>query len=186
MRRSIRHLVVVMPLAIAGCQSATRPAPALAPTSPPRTDVSYRAVTGDEPRYALDDTQTALSPEQGRANPSPAYPPQLVALRLPPVEVRATLVVDTQGRVRDVRIAEAASVDVHRHAFNDAVRTATLQWRFTPLRIYRWVEDADGSSHRGEGTAQPFSQAYVFRFELRDGKPTVSSGHAPAPARSSR
>jgi TonB family protein len=186
MRRSIRHLVVAMPLAIAGCQSATRPAPAATSVPTPRTDVSYRAVAGDMPRYALDDTQTALLPEQGRANPAPAYPPQLVALRLPPVEVRATLVVDTQGRVRDVRIAGDAAVDAHRRAFDDAVRTATRQWTFTPLRIYRWIEDADGGSHRGEGAAQPFSQAYAFRFELRDGKPTVTSGHAPPPARSAR
>lgn len=175
-----------MAFAIAGCQPATRPVPPAA-VEAPRADVSYRPVANDDaPRYTLDDTQTAVLPEQGRANAAPVYPPQLVALQLPPVEVRATLVVDAQGRVSDVRIGAAATVDAHRRAFDDAVRTTTRQWTFTPLRIYRWIEDADGGTHRGEGAAQPFSQAYVFRFELRDGKPTVSAGHMPPPARSSR
>jgi hypothetical protein len=185
MCRSTRCVIAAMSFAIAGCQPTTRPAPPPA-VEAPRADVSYRPVVADDtPRYALDDTQTALLPEQGRANAAPVYPPQLVALQLPPVEVRATLVVDTHGRVSDVRIGGPATVDAHRRAFDDAVRTTTRQWTFTPLRIYRWVEDADGT-HRGKGAAQPFSQAYVFRFELRDGKPTVSAGHVPSPARSSR
>lgn len=170
-----------MSLVVAGCQPATRPAPP-APEPAPRADVSYRPVAdGDTPRYELDDTQTALLPEQGRANPVPAYPPQLVALRLPPVEVRAMLVVDAQGRVSDVRIPSSAA-DASGRAFDEAVRTATRQWTFTPLRIYRWVEDADGGTHRDEGAARPFSQAYVFRFELRNGKPMVSAGTLPTAA----
>lgn len=168
-----------MAFAMAGCKPATRPTP---PAPAPQADVSYRAVTGDAPRYELDDMQSALLPEQGRANPAPIYPAQLVALRLPPVEIRATLVVDTQGHVSDVRIADDGAADATRGVFDEAVRTAARQWTFTPLRIFQWMEDADGSRHRDDGTVRPFSQDYAFRFELRNGKPVVTAGHASSSA----
>lgn len=146
------------------------------PTRPPapQTRVNYRAVPDKHLRhYAIAPSQTLIAPDPRPDNPAPAYPPDLVARDLPPVEVRALLVVDATGRVRLVRIASEATDGPVQRRFDAAVRAATLRWRFAPLRIANWVTDANGDEHRASSDPRPFSQSYAFRFEVHDGKPQV-------------
>ncbi|GAB3023152.1 MULTISPECIES: TonB family protein [Oleiagrimonas] len=142
--------------------------------------VRYEAVVDKHLKhYTLSSGQTTVAPAQRPDNPAPVYPASLVARKLPPVQVSALLIVDAEGRVEDVRIASEASDDPEQREFDAAVRAAAMQWRFTPLRIATWVEDAQGNSHRETAAAKPFSQRYRFQFEIRDGKPVVSAGAPP-------
>lgn len=157
--------------ALAGCASVPPPAPAPAP----RTDVRYHAVDNkDAKHYTLTPSETAVSPTVGRDNDPPVYPSALVARHLPPVDVRARLVVDRKGKVTSVRFADADHADATRRAFEQAVRAATLQWTFVPLLIQHWAATPDGGQKVVKSDPMPFSQDYVFRFELVDGKPVVS------------
>lgn len=158
-------------VALAGCASSgAKPSP-----PSPQGDASYRMVERPGTKHyqlALGQVARGATLE---SNPAPIYPPDLLPLRLPPVELQAKLIVDTAGHVSEVRFADAAdSTDAVRARFADAVRRATLRWEFAPLVIDRWAADADGNSHRVDGGAQPFSFDYVFRFECHDGKPVVS------------
>jgi hypothetical protein len=145
--------------------------------------VNYQAVADTHLKhYTIAPSQTVIAPDPSPRNPVPVYPLELVAKGLPPVAVSALLIVDGEGRVRDVRIASQATDDALHRRFDAAVRAATLHWRFAPLRIANWVTDAHGDEYREGSTARPFSQAYRFRFEVHDGKPRVS-GALPAAQR---
>ncbi|KRE94427.1 hypothetical protein ASG87_17640 [Frateuria sp. Soil773] len=173
-RNPLAWLAMASSAVLAGCASTGAP-----PVPPPQGDASYRMVEPPGARHyqlALGQVARGATLE---ANPAPVYPPELLPLRLPPVELQAKLVVDTAGRVGEVRID--AGSDENRQRFADAVRQAVLSWRFTPLVIDRWAADADGNSHRVDGGAQPFSYDYVFRFECRDGQAVVSSNAAATP-----
>lgn len=161
-------------LLLAGCASAPEVKP---PPPPPKTQVSYHAVVDAEaPHYKVEPSQVAIAPTTGPRNGAPVYPPALVPSKLPPVQVRAKLVVDATGHVTQALIAAASTADVNTRTFDTAVRLAVLHWTFEPLRMTTWKDLPDGSSTRVADQPMPFSQDYVFRFELRDGKPVVSTG----------
>lgn len=167
-------------LLLAGC-AATQPMPA--PPNPPakKAHVAYRAVADKHLKhYRIDPSQSTISPEPRADNPAPIYPADLVRAGLPPVTVTALLIVDAQGRVKAVRIAPRAPAGATQRRFDAAVRKATLQWRFAPLRIADWVTDAQGNERRVSADPKPFSQTYRFQFEVKDGQPQVS-GAVPAP-----
>ncbi|WP_430391842.1 hypothetical protein [Dyella sp. 20L07] len=154
---------------------------ASAPTSPegppaPSTqgDTSYRAVTKDGmAHYELSAGQSAAGAVPAE-HPAPVYPPALLAARLPAQEVEALLIVDTEGNVSDVRIADEAQADPQRRQFDDAVRAVAKQWMFAPLSISEWTTDAHGAKQVSSKT-RPFSAAYVFRFAWKDGKPVTGA-----------
>ena len=87
----------------------------------------------------------------------------------------ALLIVDTTGKVVEVRVEGEATSDTRDRAFAAAVRAATLQWRFNPLQIDRWAADADGNSHVVDSQNEPFSLAYVFRFQCTAGRAAVTT-----------
>lgn len=165
---------LALPLLLAACVSVTAVKP-----PPPRAQVSYHAVAdADTPRYPVEPSQVAVDPTTGSRNRTPVYPPTLVPLRLPPIQVRAKLIVDSSGHVTRTLIAGESTVGANTRAFDAAVRQAVLHWTFEPLRMTTWKDMPDGSSKRVTDRPVPFSQDYVFRFELRDGKPVVSAGAA--------
>jgi hypothetical protein len=104
----------------------------------------------------------------------PDYPPALLAACPPLVEVRAQLIVDEEGRVREVRVADEAQADPVRRLYIAATRKAALQWTFQPLHIERWAADAQGNSHRVDDEVRPFSLVYVFAFQCVQGRGSVS------------
>lgn len=157
-------------IVLAGC--AVVPAPR--PQTLPQGNATYHIVeTADTKHYRLTATQVARGADV-RVNPTPVYPAELLALRLPPVELQAKLIVGVSGRVSEVRV-EPVKPGATTQPFVDAVRAAAVRWEFAPLVIDHWAPDAHGGRHLVDGEAQPFSQDYVFRFECRDGKPVVST-----------
>lgn len=171
MRRMRGYGALACVLMLAACSVAPVRKP------PPKTDVSYEAVADKHLKhYHLEPAQTPQMPAQYPDNPAPVYPPALVSQGMPPVDVTALLIVDAQGRVTAVRIDAEATDDATRKAFDDAVRTAALQWRFIPLRIATWETDAQGNEHRVRADPKPFSQIYRFHFEVQDGQPVVRAG----------
>ncbi|MFT3789841.1 MAG: TonB family protein [Rudaea sp.] len=158
---------------VAACHQAVRPV-----DTPPETRVAYRAVaTPGEARYEEKNDEENYSTPTLLDTPSPQYPPGLIAQHLPPVFVRAKLIVDKQGKVGEVRVQPDGS---RAPEFDSAVRGAVSHWRYSPLRHVAWkeVKDAEGSITDSQQTLDetlPFSLDYEFRFELRDGKPVVGS-----------
>lgn len=167
-----RHrLALILPLlGLASC--AQQPQRPLAP--PPGTEVRYEAVADKSlPVYQMHASQVAYGAKIAPGNPVPIYPPSMLRADAPPVSVQALLIVGTDGRVSEVRMA-ADQADGAMAAYAAAVAGTVLQWRFEPLLISEWATRPDGSEYRTGAVAKPFSQTYVFRFSIKDGKPSVS------------
>jgi len=162
-------------LAVIGCTHQTRPAPAL-----PQTSVKVSAhVAPGTPRYEEGEDEISNRPSPLEF-PAPAYPPVAIALGLRRVEVNAKVIVDTAGRVSEVRIAAAPDPTTHPSVFDEVVREALLRWRYIPLTFRRFVEVKDGQGNVVDSRLlssenKPFSLDYNFVFELRDGKPVVGA-----------
>jgi hypothetical protein len=105
-------------------------------------------------------------------NPPPVYPADLVSANLA-ATIHAKVIVDGEGKVTDVRDLDTMGGE-HHAAFFAAVREAVLRWRYTPMTVVQDHEDAKGNFNTTRTTA-PFSLDYAFRFELKDGVPTVSA-----------
>lgn len=167
-----RLSIVTFPLLLAAC--AQVPTPPRAP-APPSKDgkVSYEAIPASaEARRKLETHQSAFGAQVVTREP-PVYPQALVAENLPPVTIRAKVIIDGEGKVSDVRDLDAAG-DAHHAAFFAACRDATLRWTFTPLTIVEEHEGPHGDISQTRRN-EPFSLDYAFHFELKDGVPTVSS-----------
>jgi hypothetical protein len=154
---------------LGGCATSMPPAP------PPVNDgaVSWKMATDPaQDHYRLKADQTA-SRVQLLERVSPVYPASLLSLNLPVQEIPVKAIVDEDGKVTEVRAtAPTPADDVHRDAFFHAVVDAVQQWRYTPLLI----TDGDGNKSGAATHAMPFSMDYVFRFEIKDGKPVVADG----------
>lgn len=167
-------IVATSALALYACH-AVKPRDA-----PPSTRVAYQAsIAPGTPRYEERDDEVSNQPVPAE-NPAPLYPQSAIALRLPRVSVSAKVIVDEEGRVEAVRVATAGDSAGHPPEFDDVVRTAAMQWHFTPLTFTRWhdVKDAEGNvidSRPVSSERRPFSLDFDFFFELRDGKPVVGS-----------
>jgi len=162
-----------------GCANhVRREVPHLEQPPPPQTQVVADAVVDEaaKPYVAADDEQ--FSGGQATSQPMPGYPLTMIPRHLALVTVRVKLAVDAQGKVSDIRIAQADDLTTHPIEFDEAVRETVSQWRFTPLAYGRWedVKDKQGNTIGSQivnVAAKPYSVDYVFRFELRDGKPIV-------------
>jgi hypothetical protein len=172
-RRARNWPAGLLGMLLAGCASQS--------VVPPihRGESSYRSLSDRHMAHyqlALGATFTGATPLH---YPAPDYPPALLASCPPPVAIRALLIVGTDGKVDEVRVTPVPDVAP---AFVAAVRVAALQWRFEPLEIGRWADDANGDSHPVETVTKPFSLPYEFRFACHDGKPqTGSSADLPTP-----
>ena len=161
-----RALVVSLALhcLLAGC--ASKP-----PAPPPREGYAAEGAVSAEivdaaeadARYHPMPGSSYLSPVPMRENATPAYPPALLAQRLPAVEVVVRVIVDGAGKVADARIIENAGVAP---AFGEAVLVAVRGWTFHPLKRVtgRVVEPL------------PFTQDYRFVFRQRNGRAVVEQG----------
>jgi hypothetical protein len=110
----------------------------------------------------------------------PIYPPSLLPRCLEPVDVDALLIVDTDGKVDEVRVADETQADAERKLFISATREAAKQWQFNPLIIRSWTADANGEQHETSSETRPFSLGYTFHFECRDGRAITHAADHPA------
>lgn len=173
---TIRHRLalaasVALLLALAGCaHQPYRSVPA-----PGDGHASWREVEApDTTHYDLAIGQVASGGEAIDRS-VPVYPPALLAACPPPIEVQAKLIVDSTGRVSEVRVTHPEPAPAQQ-LFDDAVGEAALDWRFAPLQFDRFAADANGNSHAVERVVRPFSLDYVFRFSCRAGRPLVTGG----------
>lgn len=158
-------------LALAGCRAGTSsPVKEQAPDK--AGAVSYTIVpAGASGAYQLKHSEHAFGAQPIMRDP-PVYPAFLVDKQLPPVSIHAKAVIDEQGRVTDVRDMDGASTPDHA-AFFAACREAVIRWQFTPMTVVEDIEDGKGNMSQTRKNA-PFSLDYAFRFELVDGRPTVT------------
>jgi hypothetical protein len=175
-RFASRALALALGASLIGCVDTSRPSS--------RTHVAFRSVEAPATeRYQEREGETATATVP-LASPAPEYPAQMVGLHLAHVAVTAKVIVDTEGKVSEVRIEPAGTGAGHPVAFDDAVRAAVAQWRYTPLRIRSFEEvlDVEGNvtdTRVVKDEAKPFSLDYEFDFDLRDGKPVVTGGNRP-------
>jgi hypothetical protein len=115
------------------------------------------------------------------SQPPPVYPPSLVESQLKPLEIRAKLIVDEEGRVSEVRDLYPSDNPTHAQLFA-AVHDAATQWRFSPMTVVEQEVTSGGVFREISRQNKPFSLDFAFRFEVSAGGPTVSS----APMKPSR
>ena len=159
-------------LALAGCATDGTSAPVKSAATPKDGKVSYDMVPAKD--------SDRLKPAKGQhtfgaqpvENPPPVYPPELVSANLA-ATIRAKVIVDGDGKVTDVRDLDTMGGEHHGQFFS-AVREAVMRWTYTPMTVVQDHEDARGNFSQTK-TTQPFSLDYSFRFELKDGVPTVSA-----------
>ena len=168
-------LLLFNALVVVGCVRQIKPE-----LAQPQTRVKYSAhVAAGTPRYEEREDEISNRPSPVEY-PPPAYPPTAIALGLRRFEVNAKVIVDTAGRVSEVRIAAAPDPTTHPSVFDEAVREALLRWRYIPLTFRRFVEVKDGQGNVVDSRLlssenKPFSLDYNFVFEVRDGKPVVGA-----------
>jgi hypothetical protein len=166
----LRYASWAVLLLVAGCATPRRASP-----PPPKGDTSWRMVVPKGTvRYqlAIGEVSSGGTPFQ---RVTPVYPADQLASCPPPQEIPVLLIVDEAGKVAEVRVADEATADAQRRAFAAAARAAALQWQFSPLQINRWAADANGDSHVVASATEPFSLAYVFRFECTAGRAEITT-----------
>ena len=161
--------------ALVSANCATRIKPE---SAQPQTRVMFSTrIAAGTPRYEEKEDEVSNNPLPTE-HPAPVYPAAAIALGLHRVNVSAKVIVDSEGKVGEVRIAPPFDPVAHPAVFDEAVREALLRWRYTPLTFTRWqeVKDTEGNivdSREVSAERRPFSVDYDFVFELRDGKPVV-------------
>lgn len=169
--RSTAAMVLLAGLAGCAHQSAR---PAAAPHN--EGDASWHAVEQpDTVHYRLALGEVSSGGTAFR-RVTPVYPPALLPVCRPVVEVTARLIVDRAGKVTEVRPGNAASAAPDLAPYLGATRAAAMQWQFNPLQISHWSADANGESHAVDSTTLPFSVDYLFRFSCHAGRAEVSGG----------
>jgi hypothetical protein len=172
-----RALALAITSSLLGCVHTARPSA--------QPHVEYRSVEAPGTEHYEEREDETATVTVALEQLAPEYPADMIGLHLPHVVVTAKLIVDTEGRVSEARIEPPAGSDVeHPAAFDDAVRNASVRWRYTPLRIrtFEDILDAEGNvtgTRVVKDEAKPFSLDYEFDFDLRDGKPVVTSGDRP-------
>jgi TonB family protein len=151
----------------AGCKSVPKKSPTRIDYTSDGNVSAQRLHAPANESYATDSTTTYAGSNPAKDNAVPQYPAGLLSNRLPPVSVSVRVIVDASGAVTDAFVAEGDSVPSE---FARAVLTAVRSWRFEPLK------------RMSEGITEtlPFSQQYRFVFTQVNGRPVVSSGHAPS------
>jgi len=152
--------------ALHGCATQGMP-----PPPPSEVDVGWRVVDeAGENRYVAKAGQ-AYRGGKPFERTSPVYPVTVEQCPLQ-IEIKATLIMDEHGAVKDVRFDDAA----YDPAFYQSVRAAVVQWKFYPLQVV----STDSSTHAETPVDLPFSLRYAFAFACHGGSRTVlSSGGAP-------
>jgi hypothetical protein len=168
MRQSTRVYIAAAVIAmLAACQ------PAEVKSDKSSTD-SKQANDASTQRYKMTPHQSSFGAQLTTQVP-PTYPAALASQNLGPQEVRAKVVVDGEGRVSDVLDFFPKSTDANHAAFFAAVREAALKWQYTPMTVVEQQDTSGGGLREVSRTNKPFSLDYLFRFDVKDSQPTVST-----------
>jgi hypothetical protein len=107
------------------------------------------------------------------AHDPPVYPAELIGRMLPLVTIRAKAIIDETGSVTEVRDLDDSQTPEHKAFFKACQQTMT-HWTYTPMTVVEEFDDGRGNISQVRKDS-PFSLDYAFRFELVDGKPTVTA-----------
>ena len=169
-RRGATLALALALISLSACGTRT----VLKPTAQPRT--SYELITPpDAPHYSLQPGQSAQlpKPEIGHFAP-PVYPASLAKPGAAPVVVKAQLTFGADGRVSGVYLLPDSYAGPGHLLFEDAVRAAAADWRFTPL-VFEQYSDPAMDAGTLEREAKPFSLWFAFHFAMVNGKPIVET-----------
>lgn len=134
-----------------------------------------------EMRLVLADNESFQLPLPDADNVLPEYPPDLLALRLPPRSVCLRLSINENGAVTDTAPIDqgpdcAVGMDIE-SAFYAAAAQAAMSWRFDPAFRCIFPEGMEPHTACGfDGTLevpQAVSLVYRFVFEQIDGQGRV-------------
>ena len=171
-----RYAGLFVLLALQACRTMAPPA-AVDPPPAHKGEVSYALLTASSAnQYQLKRNEHAYGAQPLEHDP-PAYPSSLVGAGLAPTTVQVKAIIDEAGTVIDVRDLDASSTPEHK-LFLAACRDVMMHWKYTPMTVVQENDDGAGNISQVERTA-PFSLDYAFRFELVDGRPTVTAGRTP-------
>ncbi len=176
-RWRIGAIACVVATALVGCRSAP------VAESPPAGSVDVALVTppAGASRLHLDASEAFVFPNLVEPVAMPVYPPDLLALRLDPLELCVDVTISAEGLVSAARqrIDEAcpgAGVP-HEERFAAALLDAVGQWTYDPALVCRTPdgrpsEDACAEPDAVE-TPTALRLSYAFRFSQQDGRPAV-------------
>ena len=114
----------------------------------------------------------------------PAYPANLIPLKLAPHVVVVRITSNEESRIEDVRPSPlgGSTEDQYLAGFQEAVTEAVTKWKVFPAEIRRMKNgpdlDNDGKPDYEIVTGRKVLKAFfdvAFRFEIVDGKPVVRS-----------
>lgn len=170
-------IVCLATAGMGGCRTAP---PAPPPEPVPSVATALVPPPAGATHLQLDSSQAFVFP-QLLESPLPAYPPELLALRLAPVEVCVEVDIGADGRVGAVtrrRDAACAGADgPHAARFAEAAEQAVRLWTYDPALVCRTsdgraVEDACAEPDAVD-TPVALRLSYAFVFSQQDGKPSV-------------
>ena len=134
------------------------------------------------PSVELGPGEEYVAAELDRGNPTPEYPPELVALRVPPHKVVTRITFSERGRPLTIVPSPlgGSTESAHLAAFEDAVGRALQMWRCYPPRIRKFRpgpdSDGDGKPDFRIMADQKILKTFfdvAFTFEVIDGQPVV-------------
>jgi hypothetical protein len=170
-------LLVLASALLAACSSAPQRTAVEAQRVAPNASAGERAVVAPNERLN--------PPIPDSANGLPAYPADLLPLRLPPRAVCLRLTIDEHGAVTDAQVGVWAEhcppPDSIEAPFADSAIGAASKWRFEPAFrcVFPTSETAPSSGCIGDGVREvPLAVRQVYRlvFEQFDGQGRVRQG----------
>lgn len=167
----------VVPVLLVACRSVPVEPP------PPTGSVEVGLVTPPPgaTRMELAASQRFVYPNLEEPVAMPVYPPELLPLRLAPLDLCVEVVIGEDGLVRQAkrRVDEACPDEAgpHEARFAQLLEDAVGQWTFEPALVCgtpdgRPSEDACAEPDVVE-TPVALRLSYVFGFSQRDGEPVV-------------
>jgi hypothetical protein len=174
-----RHPVLLPALAAALCACRSLPVEEVTVTG--SVEMALLAPPPGATRMALATNQRFIYPNLEEPVAMPAYPPELLPLRLPPLELCVDVVIGEEGMVRRVqrRIDDACPGEAgpHEARFAQLLEAALLQWTYAPALVCstpdgRPSEDVCAEPDVVE-TPVAVRLSYAFGFSQQDGEPVV-------------
>ncbi len=163
----------------AACLAGCRTVPAEAPPPVANVELALVPPPPGATRMQLDPSQAFVFPLLVESE-MPAYPPDLLALRLPPQTLCVDVDIGADGLVSAVRHrddGDCAAGGAHRARLAALLEEAVRRWRFDPALVCR---TSDGRAS-ADACAEPDSidtpvalrLSYAVVFSQEDGQPVV-------------
>ncbi|WP_298573856.1 hypothetical protein [uncultured Luteimonas sp.] len=160
---------------VAGCRST--------PVEPPEPVASVDVAVVPPPpgasRMQLDPSQAFVFPLLLQSE-MPAYPPDLLAQRLPPLTLCVDVDIGADGVVTGVghrQDEDCPGAGPHAPRFADALETSVRRWRFDPALVCRTPDGRAAEDACAEpdsiDTPVALRLSYAFVFSQEDGLPQV-------------